>query len=175
VLKTLAQTNKDKSSGLMALVNKMYADQGVAGFYRGVEVNIVRACILNATKMGVYDASKGVVTDYTGWDRKDLRTSFSAAFVAGFFMTCTGTTCVAGDVVSSLLCFFRVCLLFFVLMCSACAEENEICFGFVIHSNISPFIRRIPRKNFPQNEHTHETTLPLKKLKSPPPTTFAPD
>lgn len=60
-----------------------------AGFYRGVSVNVMRACILNATKMGVYDVSKGYICDYTGWDRKDIRTAFGSAFVAGFFMTCT--------------------------------------------------------------------------------------
>lgn len=89
VLKTLAQTNKEAALPLTALVGRMYQDQGIAGFYRGVNVNIIRACVLNATKMGFYDMSKGWVTDLTGWPRKDLRTSFSAAFVAGFFMTCT--------------------------------------------------------------------------------------
>ena len=61
----------------------------LSGFYRGVEVNIARACILNATKMGVYDVTKGYIADYTGWERKDIRTAFGSAFVAGFFMTCT--------------------------------------------------------------------------------------
>ncbi|GAX11795.1 hypothetical protein FisN_7Lh178 [Fistulifera solaris] len=88
VLKTLAQTNTGKA-GLAELVGNMYRDQGIAGFYRGVEVNIMRACVLNATKMGVYDISKGYVCDYTGWSRKEVRTSFAAAFIAGFFMTCT--------------------------------------------------------------------------------------
>lgn len=89
VMKTLAQTNKDKSMGMMGLVSGMYADQGIGGFYRGVQVNIMRACVLNATKMGVYDMTKGYVTNATGWNRKDIKTSFSAAFVAGFFMTVT--------------------------------------------------------------------------------------
>jgi hypothetical protein len=87
--RTLAQTNKDKSLPLAELISKMYKDQGMAGFYRGVEVNIMRACVLNATKMGCYDISKGHVATATGWSRKDVRTSFLAAFVAGFFMTCT--------------------------------------------------------------------------------------
>jgi hypothetical protein len=51
VLKTLAQTNKDKAVPLAQLVGTMYANQGISGFYRGVEANIVRACVLNATKM----------------------------------------------------------------------------------------------------------------------------
>lgn len=88
VMKTLAQTNSS-NAGLTELVQKMYRDQGIGGFYRGVEVNVMRACVLNATKMGIYDVSKGYVCDYTGWSRKEIRTSFSAAFIAGFFMTCT--------------------------------------------------------------------------------------
>mmetsp|Transcript_10004 Transcript_10004/g.27358 ORF Transcript_10004/g.27358 Transcript_10004/m.27358 type:complete len:196 (-) Transcript_10004:474-1061(-) len=89
VLKTLAQTNKGASVPLSALVGRMYKDQGIGGFYRGVEVNIARACVLNATKMGVYDISKGFVSKQTGWSRKDVRTAFSSSFIAGFFMTCT--------------------------------------------------------------------------------------
>lgn len=90
VLKTLAQTNKSETAvPLQEMVMKMYADQGVAGFYRGVEVNIMRACVLNATKMGFYDVSKGYISETTGWSRKDIRTSFCSSFVAGFFMTCT--------------------------------------------------------------------------------------
>lgn len=88
-MKTLAQTNKEKSVPLTTLVGQMYKDQGIKGFYRGVEVNIARACILNATKMGCYDLTKGYVCAYTGWERKDIRTAFASAFVAGFFMTCT--------------------------------------------------------------------------------------
>lgn len=60
VLKTLSQANKGKSVPLATLVGEMYQNQGIGGFYRGVEVNIMRACILNATKMGVYDLTKGV-------------------------------------------------------------------------------------------------------------------
>lgn len=89
VLKTLAQANKGKSDPLAALVGNMYKDQGIAGFYRGVQANIMRACVLNATKMGIYDISKGYVANATGWGRKDPKTSFCSSFIAGFFMTCT--------------------------------------------------------------------------------------
>ena len=63
VLKTLAQTNKDAAVPLTELTMNMYKEQGIAGFYRGVEANVMRACVLNATKMGVYDISKGYVTE----------------------------------------------------------------------------------------------------------------
>lgn len=88
VCKTLAQTSTGGAS-LGTLVGNLYRDQGIKGFYRGLEVNIIRACILNATKMGVYDLTKGIVTEKTGWSRKDAKTSFASAFVAGFFMTVT--------------------------------------------------------------------------------------
>ena len=45
-MKTLAQTNKEKSLPLSALVGNMYRDQGIAGFYRGV-VRITRAATLH--------------------------------------------------------------------------------------------------------------------------------
>ena len=89
VMKTLAQANKGKSLPLTTLVGNMYHDQGIAGFYRGVGVNIMRACVLNATKMGCYDIAKGKVATATGWARKDPKTVFCSGMVAGFFMTCT--------------------------------------------------------------------------------------
>ena len=89
VMKTLSQANEGKAVGLGALVANMYKDQGIGGFYRGVEVNVMRACVLNATKMGCYDIAKGYVTGATGWERKDPRTAFCSATVAGLFMTCT--------------------------------------------------------------------------------------
>jgi hypothetical protein len=42
VMKTLAQTNKDKALPLSQMVGNMFRDQGIAGFYRGVEANIMR-------------------------------------------------------------------------------------------------------------------------------------
>jgi len=89
VMKTLAQANKGKAVPLGTLVGNMYHDQGIAGFYRGLGANIGRACVLNATKMGVYDISKGQVADATGWDRKDPRTVFMSSVMSGFCMTIT--------------------------------------------------------------------------------------
>jgi len=107
--KTLSQTNTDKSVPLTQLVGKMYADQGIAGFYRGVEVNVMRAIVLNGTKMSTYDVSKGYVSSSTGWSRKDPRTAFCSSFIAGFFMTCTGT--------------FRIC---FLQSYSPLIETNQL-------------------------------------------------
>jgi len=89
VLKTIAQTNKDASTGLMTLVKDSYAQGGIGFFYKGISANILRACVLNATKMGVYDIAKGAVTEATGWGRKDVRTTFCSSMISGFAMTCT--------------------------------------------------------------------------------------
>jgi hypothetical protein len=89
VLKTMMQANKGKSVSLSHLASKLYADQGVGGFYRGIQANIARACVLNGTKMAVYDVAKGYVSSSAGWTRKDPRTIFCSATISGFFMTCT--------------------------------------------------------------------------------------
>ena len=35
--------------------------QGVGGFYRGIDANIMRAMVLNGTKMSCYDQIKGMI------------------------------------------------------------------------------------------------------------------
>ena len=89
VLKTMMQANKGEAVPLTTLASKLYADQGVGGFYRGIQANIARACVLNGTKMAVYDVAKGYVSNSSGWTRKDPRTIFCSATISGFFMTCT--------------------------------------------------------------------------------------
>jgi hypothetical protein len=110
VLKTLMQTNAAKAPPITTLAAQMYREQGIGGFYRGVEANVMRACVLNGTKMMCYDQFKGVVVNATGWSRKDVKCQFmssardsitnSVAYTtiqgagisqvgAGFCMTCT--------------------------------------------------------------------------------------
>lgn len=88
VLKTLSQTSTKKTS-IYPLISSLYNNQGIFGFYRGVQVNILRACVLNSTKMGVYDLSKGFIVESTGYDRRSPLTAFLSSFIAGFFMTIT--------------------------------------------------------------------------------------
>lgn len=92
VLKTLSQTSTTRTQ-VQKLISSLYQNQGISGFYRGVQVNILRACVLNATKMGVYDLSKGFIVDTTGWDRRSPKTAFLSSFIAGFFMTITVAPC----------------------------------------------------------------------------------
>jgi len=62
---------------------------GFTGFYRGLDSNILRAMVLNGTKMSCYDTIKGVVVDKTGMSKGAVATQAMAAAGAGFFMTCT--------------------------------------------------------------------------------------
>jgi hypothetical protein len=90
VLKTKMMASKGKQVPSMVKTAKdLYANQGVGGFYRGIDSNIVRAMVLNGTKMGVYDQSKGYVVAATGLAKTSLTTQFLSAVTAGFFMTCT--------------------------------------------------------------------------------------
>ena len=49
------------------------------------------ACVLNGTTMGVYEIANGFFTSTTGWDRKDLRTTFCSAMCSALAMTVTGS------------------------------------------------------------------------------------
>ncbi len=90
VLKTKMMTNTGKQVPSMIQTGKeLYANQGISGFYRGVDSNVARAMVLNGTKMGVYDQSKGYVVAMTGLSKQSIVTQFCSGVVAGFFMTCT--------------------------------------------------------------------------------------
>lgn len=88
-LKTMQMANTKKLEPLGTLATRMYAEQGVAGFYRGVQANVMRATVLNGTKMACYDQIKGKVATASGWSRRDPRLQFVSATGAGFAMTCT--------------------------------------------------------------------------------------
>jgi len=87
VMKTIMQANEGKPISITEVASKMYKDQGISGFYRGVQANVMRACVLNASKMATYDEAKGHVCDATGWTRKDPKTVFVSSVIAGFVMT----------------------------------------------------------------------------------------
>ena len=90
VMKTIGMTNQgNKSVPLSKLMQQMYSEQGISGFYRGLSANVSRACVLNGTKMACYDQIKGMVVDSTGWARKDIQCQFTSAACSGFFMACT--------------------------------------------------------------------------------------
>jgi len=56
VLKTRLMTSESGSANMSFVAKELYAKQGMAGFYRGLQANVLRAMVLNGTKMGCYDA-----------------------------------------------------------------------------------------------------------------------
>lgn len=90
VLKTkLMASEKREAISLADTAKDLYKNQGIAGFYRGIDSNVARAMVLNGTKMSCYDQMKGLVVSTTGLPKSHLAVQFLAAASAGFFMTCT--------------------------------------------------------------------------------------
>jgi len=90
VLKTKMMTTSGKEvPSIVKTAGELMANQGIGGFYRGIDSNIARAMVLNGTKMACYDETKEIVASTTGLSKKALPTQFLSAVAAGFFMTCT--------------------------------------------------------------------------------------
>jgi len=90
VLKTKMMTTAGKEvPSIVKTAGDLFSNQGIGGFYRGIDSNIARAMVLNGTKMACYDQTKGIVVEMTGLSKTALPTQFLSAVAAGFFMTCT--------------------------------------------------------------------------------------
>lgn len=89
VLKTKMMATEGAVPSIIGTAKDLMKNQGISGFYRGIDSNIARAMVLNGTKMACYDTMKGVVVNTTGLDKSSLITQFLSAASAGFFMTCT--------------------------------------------------------------------------------------
>ena len=61
--------------------------EGILGFYRGFNSNVIRAMVNAGTKMACYDQVKGFLV--ASFALEGLLLQFCAAFVAGFFLNCT--------------------------------------------------------------------------------------
>lgn len=91
VLKTRMMATEGKEPpSLGKAAADLYKAQGIGGFYRGLEANVMRAMVLNGTKMACYDQIKSMITE-SGLVPKGLAINFMAAFSAGFFMATTVT------------------------------------------------------------------------------------
>jgi len=89
VLKTLGQANKERTVPMPTLARSLYTEQGIRGFFRGWEVNCMRAGVLNGTRMAVYESSKELMEETFRWSRADPKNQVSSAVVSSFFITCT--------------------------------------------------------------------------------------
>ena len=89
VLKTRMMTAEGaEPPSLGEAAGHLYKQQGVGGFYRGLEANVMRAMVLNGTKMACYDQIKGMITE-SKIVPAGIPTQFCSAFGAGFFMAST--------------------------------------------------------------------------------------
>jgi len=89
VIKTRMMTNTSKTSlSMMKTAYDIYKYQTYIGFYRGLEANMMRACVLNGTKMSCYDEISYVIKK-SQLVTPGLPTQFVSAFGAGFFMATT--------------------------------------------------------------------------------------
>ncbi|RYH29451.1 solute carrier family 25 protein [archaeon] len=89
VLKTRLMAAEGNSPlSLSQAASTLYKQQGIGGFYRGLQANVMRAMVLNGTKMACYDQIKMIIKN-SGMVPSGLPTQFMAAFGAGFFMATT--------------------------------------------------------------------------------------
>jgi hypothetical protein len=89
VLKTKMMATETGNPSIVGTAKDLLKNQGIGGFYRGIDSNIARAMVLNGTKMACYDQMKGYVVQFTGLPKNNLLVQFLSAGSAGFFMACT--------------------------------------------------------------------------------------
>mmetsp|Transcript_21077 Transcript_21077/g.47545 ORF Transcript_21077/g.47545 Transcript_21077/m.47545 type:complete len:235 (+) Transcript_21077:1-705(+) len=88
VLKVRMQAHEGGKLTIMGVARDVYSDGGLRSFYRGVHTTMIRAAILNATKLAAYDEVKhkcinnGIMVDGTGLH-------FVASMVAGVAVATT--------------------------------------------------------------------------------------
>lgn len=91
VVKTRLMAMEGKNDiPFMKTFQSIYSSEGLEGFYKGLNANIMRACILNGTKMACYEQIKQQFIN-KGFDKSSISTQFLSAFSSGFFMALTVT------------------------------------------------------------------------------------
>jgi len=86
VLKTRLISMESKTTpSMIDLAITLYKSEHIPGFYRGLQANMMRACVLNGTKMACYDQISETIKR-TNMIPVGFATQFVSAFGAGFFM-----------------------------------------------------------------------------------------
>lgn len=89
VVKTRMITNEGKHNiKFSSIIKNIYETEKMSGFYKGLQANLMRACVLNGTKMACYDEIKDYIIK-TKLIPTGIPTQFCAAFASGFFMATT--------------------------------------------------------------------------------------
>ena len=90
VLKTRMMADAESRLSVFTHISDINKNSGFKGFYKGLDANIMRAMVLNATKMGVYDSTKHAINKVFNLKDGIILQTLSSG-VAGFFMACTVT------------------------------------------------------------------------------------
>jgi len=64
LLKVKMQASEEFSHSLVWHVKDLYSQNGIIGFYRGIQANVCRAMILNAMQLGSYDHIKHTIINF---------------------------------------------------------------------------------------------------------------
>jgi hypothetical protein len=75
----------NKSLSFSSIIKDIYITEKGSGFYKGLQANVMRSCVLNGTKMACYDEIKKFIVK-SNVVPSGIPTQFCAAFGAGFFM-----------------------------------------------------------------------------------------
>jgi hypothetical protein len=75
----------NKSLSFSSTIKDIYTSEKGSGFYKGLQANLMRSCVLNGTKMACYDEIKKFIVK-SNVVPSGIPTQFCAAFGAGFFM-----------------------------------------------------------------------------------------
>lgn len=87
VVKTQVQTSVEKI-GMIAVCKKVWAKDGILGFWAGVRPNVARTFLVNAAELGTYDEAKQRLQPYLG---SGLFSHVGASGCAGFTSACVST------------------------------------------------------------------------------------
>lgn len=86
LLKVRMQAHVGEPQSVVWHAKDVYAQGGIPGFWRGVGPTMLRAMMMNATKLATYDTIKNAIID-SGYLKDGVPCQFVSSVVAGFFMT----------------------------------------------------------------------------------------
>ena len=87
ILKTQIMTSTTPQT-MSDVIRRVYANQGVLGFWAGLGPNISRTFLVNAAELGTYDQVKGMLIPYVG---SGFLSFLGASTVAAFASACVST------------------------------------------------------------------------------------
>ena len=79
--------NRDEDKPMSFYVGQVMETNGILGFWKGFNTNVVRAMVNNATQMACYDVIKTFIVNTFALE--GILLQFLASFFAGFFITLT--------------------------------------------------------------------------------------